>query len=115
MTTSCARNAASFGVAGTTDAANFVTLACTSYSIAAKRPAVTHDPETGFNQERRMGLVRDNPTSADTMTRHHWHWSCVIPPLIRSDCNPRRTAVLMNFPWRADWLPNGNIGTTGAA
>ncbi|WP_373636918.1 amidophosphoribosyltransferase [Yoonia sp. BS5-3] len=58
-----------FGAIGVSDAANFVALGLHALQHRGQEAGgiVTHDPETGFNQARRMGLVRDNFTSADTM------------------------------------------------
>ena len=58
-----------FGVVGVADAANFVALGLHALQHRGQEAGgiVTHDTKTGFNQARRMGLVRDNFTSADTM------------------------------------------------
>ena len=58
-----------FGAIGVSDAANFVALGLHALQHRGQEAGgiVTHDPATGFNQARRMGLVRDNFTSADTM------------------------------------------------
>lgn len=58
-----------FGVVGVTDAANFVALGLHALQHRGQEAGgiVTHDPETGFNQQRRFGLVRDNFTSAKMM------------------------------------------------
>ncbi|MFT7107168.1 MAG: amidophosphoribosyltransferase [Yoonia sp.] len=58
-----------FGVVGVTDASNFVALGLHALQHRGQEAGgiVTHDPETGFNQERRMGLVRDNFTSPNIM------------------------------------------------
>jgi len=58
-----------FGVIGVTDAANFVALGLHALQHRGQEAGgiVTHDPETGFNSARRMGLVRDNFTSQDVM------------------------------------------------
>ena len=58
-----------FGVVGVTDAANFIALGLHALQHRGQEAGgiVTHDPETGFNQARRMGYVRDNFTSADIM------------------------------------------------
>lgn len=54
-----------FGVVGVTEAANFVALGLHALQHRGQEAGgiVTHDDETGFNQARRMGLVRDNFTS----------------------------------------------------
>jgi len=58
-----------FGVVGVTDASNFVALGLHALQHRGQEAGgiVTHDTETGFHQARRMGLVRDNFTSADMM------------------------------------------------
>jgi len=58
-----------FGVIGVTDAANFVALGLHALQHRGQEAGgiVTHDPETGFNSARRMGLVRDNFTSQEVM------------------------------------------------
>jgi len=58
-----------FGVIGVTDAASFVALGLHALQHRGQEAGgiVTHHPDTGFNQARRMGLVRDNFTSAETM------------------------------------------------
>ena len=58
-----------FGVVGVTDAANFVALGLHALQHRGQEAGgiVTHDTETGFNQARRMGYVRDNFTSAEVM------------------------------------------------
>ncbi len=58
-----------FGVVGVTDASNFVALGLHALQHRGQEAGgiVTHDPETGFNQQRRMGLVRDNFTSPNIM------------------------------------------------
>ncbi|SFS13523.1 amidophosphoribosyltransferase [Yoonia litorea] len=58
-----------FGVIGVTDAANFVALGLHALQHRGQEAGgiVTHSPETGFNQARRMGLVRDNFTSEKMM------------------------------------------------
>ncbi len=58
-----------FGVVGVTDAANFVALGLHALQHRGQEAGgiVTHDPETGFNQARRMGLVRDNFTNQSVM------------------------------------------------
>jgi len=60
-----------FGVVGVIDASNFVALGLHALQHRGQEAGgiVTHDPETGFNQQRRMGLVRDNFTSASMMAR----------------------------------------------
>ena len=54
-----------FGVVGVTNAASFVALGLHALQHRGQEAGgiVTHDFETGFNQARRMGLVRDNFTS----------------------------------------------------
>ena len=56
-----------FGVIGVSEASNFVALGLHALQHRGQEAGgiVTHDPETGFNQQRRMGLVRDNFTSPD--------------------------------------------------
>jgi amidophosphoribosyltransferase len=58
-----------FGVIGVTDAANFVALGLHALQHRGQEAGgiVTHDPATGFNSARRIGLVRDNFTSHDVM------------------------------------------------
>ncbi len=58
-----------FGVIGVTDAANFIALGLHALQHRGQEAGgiVTHDPETGFNSARRMGLVRDNFTSHEVM------------------------------------------------
>ncbi|WP_106744645.1 amidophosphoribosyltransferase [Yoonia maritima] len=58
-----------FGVIGAPDAANFVALGLHALQHRGQEAGgiVTHDPKTGFNQARRMGLVRDNFTTNDMM------------------------------------------------
>jgi amidophosphoribosyltransferase len=58
-----------FGVVGVADASNFVALGLHALQHRGQEAAgiVTHDPETGFNQARRMGLVRDNFTNQSVM------------------------------------------------
>ena len=58
-----------FGVVGVTDAANFIALGLHALQHRGQEAGgiVTHDAETGFNQARRMGLVRDNFTSNEVM------------------------------------------------
>ncbi|KJZ19894.1 amidophosphoribosyltransferase [Loktanella sp. S4079] len=58
-----------FGVIGAPDAANFVALGLHALQHRGQEAGgiVTHDPETGFNQARRMGLVRDNFTTNEMM------------------------------------------------
>lgn len=60
-----------FGVVGVADAANFVALGLHALQHRGQEAGgiVTHAPETGFNQVRRMGLVRDNFTSSDILAR----------------------------------------------
>ena len=60
-----------FGVIGVSDASNFVALGLHALQHRGQEAGgiVTHDPETGFNQMRRFGLVRDNFTSAETMAK----------------------------------------------
>ncbi|SHG64265.1 amidophosphoribosyltransferase [Cognatiyoonia sediminum] len=60
-----------FGVIGVSDASNFIALGLHALQHRGQEAGgiVTHDPETGFNQMRRFGLVRDNFTSADTMAK----------------------------------------------
>ncbi|MEY1555825.1 amidophosphoribosyltransferase [Yoonia sp. R2331] len=60
-----------FGVVGVTDAANFIALGLHALQHRGQEAGgiVTHDPETGFNQARRMGLVRDNFTSPAMMAQ----------------------------------------------
>lgn len=56
-----------FGVVGVTEAANFVALGLHALQHRGQEAGgiVTHDSVNGFNQQRRMGLVRDNFTSPD--------------------------------------------------
>jgi len=58
-----------FGVVGVVDAASFIALGLHALQHRGQEAGgiVTYDPETGFNQARRMGYVRDNFTSADVM------------------------------------------------
>lgn len=58
-----------FGCVGVTDAANFIALGLHALQHRGQEAGgiVTHDPDTGFNQARRMGLVRDNFTSQKVM------------------------------------------------
>ncbi|WP_019954915.1 amidophosphoribosyltransferase [Yoonia vestfoldensis] len=58
-----------FGVVGVTDASNFVALGLHALQHRGQEAGgiVTHDPATGFNQARRMGLVRDNFTNQKVM------------------------------------------------
>ncbi len=60
-----------FGVIGVDDAANFVALGMHALQHRGQEAGgiVTHHPETGFNQQRRMGLVRDNFTSQSMMAQ----------------------------------------------
>ncbi len=60
-----------FGVVGVQDAASFVALGLHALQHRGQEAGgiVTHDTETGFQQHRRMGLVRDNFTSAQMMER----------------------------------------------
>ncbi|WP_443089937.1 amidophosphoribosyltransferase, partial [Yoonia sp.] len=60
-----------FGVIGVAEAANFVALGLHALQHRGQEAGgiVTHSPETGFNQVRRMGLVRDNFTSEKMMAR----------------------------------------------
>ena len=54
-----------FGVVGVTDAASFIALGLHALQHRGQEAGgiVTHHPEFGFSQARRMGLVRDNFTS----------------------------------------------------
>ncbi len=56
-----------FGVIGVTSAASFAALGLHALQHRGQEAGgiVTHDPETGFCQQRRMGLVRDNFTSEE--------------------------------------------------
>jgi amidophosphoribosyltransferase len=58
-----------FGVIGVIDAANFIALGLHALQHRGQEAGgiVTHDDDTGFNQARRMGLVRDAFTSQDVM------------------------------------------------
>ena len=58
-----------FGVVGVTDAANFIALGLHALQHRGQEAGgiVTYHPDTGFNQQRRMGLVRDNFTSPKMM------------------------------------------------
>ncbi|MBI1418459.1 MAG: amidophosphoribosyltransferase [Limimaricola sp.] len=58
-----------FGVIGVSDAANFIALGLHALQHRGQEAGgiVTHDPETGFNSARRIGLVRDNFTSPEVM------------------------------------------------
>ena len=60
-----------FGVVGVSDAANFVALGLHALQHRGQEAGgiVTHHPDTGFHQARRMGLVRDNFTSTSMMER----------------------------------------------
>ncbi|WP_224814425.1 amidophosphoribosyltransferase [Hasllibacter sp. MH4015] len=60
-----------FGVIGVADAANFVALGLHALQHRGQEAGgiVTHHPDTGFNQQRRMGLVRDNFTSQSMMAQ----------------------------------------------
>jgi len=60
-----------FGVVGVSDAANFVALGLHALQHRGQEAGgiVTHHPESGFHQARRMGLVRDNFTSPAMMER----------------------------------------------
>ncbi len=60
-----------FGVVGVTDAANFVALGLHALQHRGQEAGgiVTHHPDTGFHQARRMGLVRDNFTSPAMMAQ----------------------------------------------
>ena len=60
-----------FGVVGVSDAANFIALGLHALQHRGQEAGgiVTHDPETGFNQIRRFGLVRDNFTSPDMISK----------------------------------------------
>ena len=60
-----------FGVVGVTDASNFIALGLHALQHRGQEAGgiVTHDFSTGFNQARRMGLVRDNFTSAEMMAQ----------------------------------------------
>ena len=63
-TTRCTRSAAIFGVVGVQDAANFVALGLHALQHRGQEAGgiVTYAPESGFNQARRFGYVRDNFT-----------------------------------------------------
>ena len=58
-----------FGVVGVTDAASFIALGLHALQHRGQEAGgiVTYDQQTGFNQARRMGYVRDNFTSAEVM------------------------------------------------
>lgn len=58
-----------FGVVGVTEASNFVALGLHALQHRGQEAGgiVTYDATSGFNQARRMGLVRDTFTSADMM------------------------------------------------
>nr|WP_073327733.1 amidophosphoribosyltransferase [Wenxinia saemankumensis] len=58
-----------FGVTGVTEAANFVALGLHALQHRGQEAGgiVTHDAGTGFHSARRMGLVRDNFTSAEVI------------------------------------------------
>ena len=58
-----------FGVVGVTDAANFVALGLHALQHRGQEAGgiVTFDTATGFNQARRLGLVRDNFTTPEMM------------------------------------------------
>ncbi|MEL6570255.1 MAG: amidophosphoribosyltransferase [Pseudomonadota bacterium] len=60
-----------FGVVGVADAANFIALGLHALQHRGQEAGgiVTHHPEHGFQQARRMGLVRDNFTSSKMMQR----------------------------------------------
>ena len=60
-----------FGVIGVADAANFIALGLHALQHRGQEAGgiVTHDPDTGFNQMRRFGLVRDNFTSPGSMAK----------------------------------------------
>ena len=59
-----------FGVIGVGDAANFVALGLHALQHRGQEAGgiVTHDPKNGFNSVRRFGYVRDNFTTADTIS-----------------------------------------------
>jgi len=59
-----------FGVIGIADAANFIALGLHALQHRGQEAGgiVTHDPETGFNQRRRFGFVRDNFTSQESIS-----------------------------------------------
>ena len=58
-----------FGVVGVADASNFVALGLHALQHRGQEAGgiVSHHPETGFNQARRFGYVRDNFTSQKVM------------------------------------------------
>ncbi|MDJ1017162.1 MAG: amidophosphoribosyltransferase [Paracoccaceae bacterium] len=58
-----------FGVTGVSNAANFVALGLHALQHRGQEAGgiVTHDPEAGFSNARRFGLVRDNFTSQKMM------------------------------------------------
>ncbi len=58
-----------FGVIGVAEASNFVALGLHALQHRGQEAGgiITHDPVNGFNQQRRMGLVRDNFTSPEMM------------------------------------------------
>ncbi len=60
-----------FGIVGVKDAASFVALGLHALQHRGQEAGgiVTHNPESGFHQHRRMGLVRDNFTSSKMMKR----------------------------------------------
>ncbi|MBS1301554.1 amidophosphoribosyltransferase [Loktanella sp. SALINAS62] len=58
-----------FGVVGVSQASNFIALGLHALQHRGQEAGgiVTYDTTSGFNQARRMGLVRDNFTSAETL------------------------------------------------
>ena len=60
-----------FGVVGVSDASNFIALGLHALQHRGQEAGgiVTHEEETGFNQIRRFGLVRDNFTSPDMIAK----------------------------------------------
>ncbi|WP_242494104.1 amidophosphoribosyltransferase [Salipiger sp. IMCC34102] len=58
-----------FGVVGVSEASNFLALGLHALQHRGQEAGgiVTYDPTTGFNQARRMGLVRDTFTSAEIL------------------------------------------------
>ncbi|WP_281825618.1 amidophosphoribosyltransferase [Jannaschia rubra] len=60
-----------FGVVGVSSAANFTALGLHALQHRGQEAGgiVVHDPEQGFNSERRFGYVRDTFTSQDVMDR----------------------------------------------
>ena len=58
-----------FGVVGVSQASNFVALGLHALQHRGQEAGgiVTYDTHTGFNQARRMGLVRDTFTSAEVL------------------------------------------------